>query len=69
MKKYILILAAFAFLTFAKTANAQQTDPAAFTGATAKFKNYNALYILNSNDDKKIKGGVGIRCVESDTIS
>lgn len=56
MKKHILILAAFAFLTFVKTANAQQTDPAAFTGATAKLKHYNALYILNSNDDKKIKG-------------
>jgi intracellular sulfur oxidation DsrE/DsrF family protein len=55
MKKYILILAAFAFLTFVKTASAQ-TDPAAFTGATAKLKHYDALYILNSNDDKKIKG-------------
>jgi intracellular sulfur oxidation DsrE/DsrF family protein len=55
MKKYILILAAFAFLTFVKTASAQ-TNPAAFTGATAKLKHYDALYILNSNDDKKIKG-------------
>lgn len=55
MKKYILILVAFAFLTFVKTASAQ-TDPAAFTGATAKLKHYDALYILNSNDDKKIKG-------------
>jgi hypothetical protein len=56
MKKYTLILAAFIFLTFVKTASAQQTDPAVFTGATAKLKHYNALYILNSNDDKKIKG-------------
>jgi intracellular sulfur oxidation DsrE/DsrF family protein len=56
MKKHILILAAFAFLTFVKTASAQQTDPAAFTGATAKLKHYDALYILNSNDDRKIKG-------------
>lgn len=56
MKKYILILAAFAFVIITKTANAQQTDPAAFTGATAKLKHYDALYILNSNDDKKIKG-------------
>jgi uncharacterized protein len=55
MKKYIIILTAFAFLTFVKTASAQ-TDPAAFTGATAKLKHYDALYILNSNDDKKIKG-------------
>jgi intracellular sulfur oxidation DsrE/DsrF family protein len=56
MKKYILILAALAFLSFVKTAGAQQTDPAAFTGAKAKLKHYDALYILNSNDDKKIKG-------------
>jgi intracellular sulfur oxidation DsrE/DsrF family protein len=56
MKKYTLILAAFVFLTCVKTASAQQTNPAAFTGATAKLKHYNALYILNSNDDKKIKG-------------
>jgi intracellular sulfur oxidation DsrE/DsrF family protein len=55
MKKYTLILVAFAFLAFLKTASAQ-TDPAAFTGATAKLKHYDALYILNSNDDKKIKG-------------
>jgi intracellular sulfur oxidation DsrE/DsrF family protein len=54
MKKYTLILVAFAFLTFVKTASAQ-TDPSAFTGATAKLKHYDALYILNSNDDKKIK--------------
>ena len=54
MKKYTLILVAFAFLAFVKTASAQ-TDPAAFTGATAKLKHYDALYILNSNDDKKIK--------------
>jgi len=55
MKKYILILLAFTFLTFVKTANAQ-SDPAAFTGATATLKHYDALYILNSSDDKKIKG-------------
>lgn len=55
MKKYTLILVAFAFLTFVKTASAQ-TDPAAFTGAIAKLKHYDALYVLNSNDDKKIKG-------------
>ena len=55
MKKYTLILVAFAFLTLIKIASAQ-TNPAAFTGATAKLKHYDALYILNSNDDKKIKG-------------
>ncbi|OOQ61968.1 DsrE family protein [Mucilaginibacter pedocola] len=56
MKKYIIILVAFALTAFAKNVKAQQTDPAAFTGATAKLKHYNALYIINSGDDKKIKG-------------
>ncbi|RYY21956.1 MAG: hypothetical protein EOP41_07765 [Sphingobacteriaceae bacterium] len=54
MKKYTLILAAFALLLLAKPASAQTTD-AVFTGAKPTLKNYNALYILNSNDDKKIK--------------
>ncbi len=53
MKKYTLILAAFALLLLAKPASAQ-TD-AVFTGAKPMLKSYNALYILNSNDDKKIK--------------
>jgi uncharacterized protein len=56
MKKYTFLIAFFALLAFAKTSQAQQTDPAAFTGATAKLKHYNALYILNSNDEKRIKG-------------
>ena len=55
MKKYILIFAASAFILFVNTAKAQ-TDTAAFTGARAKLKHYDALYILNSNDEKKIKG-------------
>jgi intracellular sulfur oxidation DsrE/DsrF family protein len=55
MKKYTLILFAFALLGFANPAKAQ-TDPAAFTGATAKLEHYDALYIINSNDEKKIKG-------------
>jgi intracellular sulfur oxidation DsrE/DsrF family protein len=55
MKKYIFI-SAFALLAFIKPASAQQTDPAAFTGATAKLKHYDALYILNSGDEKKITG-------------
>ncbi|MGI4749236.1 MAG: DsrE family protein [Janthinobacterium lividum] len=53
MKKYTFILAALVLLVFAKPAKAQ-TD-AVFTGAKPTLKNYNALYILNSNDDKKIK--------------
>jgi len=55
MKKYVFLLV-FALPFFVKPAIAQQADPAAFTGATAKLKHYNALYILNSNDEKKIKG-------------
>jgi intracellular sulfur oxidation DsrE/DsrF family protein len=56
MKKYTFLLAAFALLAFVKPVSAQQTDAAAFTGAKAKLKHYNALYILNSSDEKKIKG-------------
>ncbi|MGI4729702.1 MAG: hypothetical protein ACRYGB_14095, partial [Janthinobacterium lividum] len=53
MKKYTLMLAAFALFLLAKPAAAQTN--AVFTGAKLILKSYNALYILNSNDDKKIK--------------
>lgn len=56
MKKYAFLLAAAALLALVKPAKAQQTDSAAFTGATAKLKHYDALYIINSNDEKRIKG-------------
>ncbi|MBD1386715.1 DsrE family protein [Mucilaginibacter rigui] len=55
MKKYTFLLAAFALLAFVKPASAQKTNQATFTGAKAKLKHYNALYIINSNDEKKIK--------------
>ncbi|AMR30384.1 hypothetical protein A0256_02595 [Mucilaginibacter sp. PAMC 26640] len=55
MKKYLMMLTAFACLALAKPAKAQ-TDPAAFTGAEATLKSYKAVYILNSADDKKITG-------------
>jgi intracellular sulfur oxidation DsrE/DsrF family protein len=55
MKKYTFILFAMAWFAFVKPAHAQ-TDPAAFTGATAKLDHYDALYVINSSDDKKIKG-------------
>ncbi|MDN3582995.1 DsrE family protein [Mucilaginibacter flavus] len=55
MKKYTFILAAFMLMGFIGKVKAQ-TDPAEFTGATAKLKHYDALYILNSADEKKIKG-------------
>ncbi|MBL4676617.1 MAG: DsrE family protein [Mucilaginibacter sp.] len=56
MKKHTFIIAILALLAFAKTSQAQETDPAAFTGAVAKKKHYDALYILNTNDEKRIKG-------------
>src|SRR5277367_2589572 len=55
MKKYAFILFAIAFLAFVKPLHAQ-TDPSAFTGATAKSDHYDALYVINSGDEKKIKG-------------
>ena len=55
MKKYTILLVAFAALAFTKPAKAQ-TDPAAFTGAVATLKSYNALYIINSSDERKITG-------------
>ena len=54
MKKYFFVIAIL-FIALVKPANAQ-TDPAIFTGAEAKLKHYDALYILNSGDEKKIKG-------------
>ncbi len=56
MKKYtlaIIMLAGF-WLVGVHAANAQ-SDPASFTGALAKKKHYDALYYLNSNDEKKIR--------------
>ena len=55
MKKYTFILAALMLMGFVNKVKAQ-TDPAEFTSATAKLKHYDALYILNSADEKKIKG-------------
>jgi uncharacterized protein len=55
MKKYSLILFGIALLAFVKPANAQ-VDPGSFTGATAKLDHYDALYVINSGDEKKIRG-------------
>jgi len=55
MKKYTFLLAATALLAIVKPAIAQQNNAGVFAGATAKLKHYNALYILNSGDEKKIK--------------
>jgi intracellular sulfur oxidation DsrE/DsrF family protein len=55
MKKYILIATVFALITFAKQACAQ-AEAVGFTGAQPKLDHYDALYVLNSSDDKKIRG-------------
>lgn len=55
MKKYTFLIAVFSLLAVVKPASAQQAEPSPFTGAEARLKHYNALYILNSNDEKKIK--------------
>ncbi|QHS55632.1 hypothetical protein GWR56_08790 [Mucilaginibacter sp. 14171R-50] len=55
MKQHSLILAIVVVLSFARSAVFAQTDTT-FTGAKATLKSYNALYIINSNDDKRIRG-------------
>jgi len=56
MKKLIQAALLFLAALAIKPAMAQTTDPATFTGAQPKLQHYDALYILNSNDEKKIKG-------------
>ncbi|GAB2698752.1 hypothetical protein GCM10027037_23870 [Mucilaginibacter koreensis] len=55
MKKLIQALAIVTAMLVFKPAIAQTTNPAAFTGAQPKLKSYNALYIINSNDEKRIR--------------
>lgn len=55
IRKNLLLLILFvAFGTFSR-ANAQSSS-LTFTGAKATLKTYNALYVINSNDQKKIAG-------------
>lgn len=56
MKKITLVLMIAATFFTAKTFAQATTDPTTFHGATANLKAYKALYILNSSDEKKIKG-------------
>ena len=53
MKKCLLLI--FTLLIGINLSHSQ-TQPVEFGGAVATLKTYNALYILNSNDEKKIKG-------------
>lgn len=54
LKKTTLIC--FMLLTVASTTSFAQTKQQIFTGAKATLKNYKALYVLNSGDEKKITG-------------
>lgn len=53
MKKLIFI---FCMLITVVSTGSAQTTSAAFTGAQATLKNYKALYVINSGDEKKITG-------------
>jgi intracellular sulfur oxidation DsrE/DsrF family protein len=56
MKKITMVLMVAATLLTAKTFSQSTTTASSFHGATANLKEYKALYILNSADEKKIKG-------------
>lgn len=56
MKKITMVLMLAATLLTVKTFSQTTTAPSSFHGATANLKGYKALYILNSADEKKIKG-------------
>lgn len=53
MKKLIFI---FSMLIAVASTGFAQTTSATFTGAQATLKNYKALYVINSGDEKKITG-------------
>lgn len=53
MKNLLILFAALILSSTIKPAFCQQASTV-FTGAEAKRKNYKALYVLNSGDDKKI---------------
>lgn len=55
MKKALTLVSLFIIIATFNTANAQISHPA-FNGAKATLKNYKALYMINSNDEKKIAG-------------
>lgn len=55
MKKITLICTLF-LLIAATSATFAQATPANFTGAKATLKNYKALYVINTGDEKKIAG-------------
>jgi intracellular sulfur oxidation DsrE/DsrF family protein len=54
MKRIIYVVIAVASMAFSQSLKAQ--TPAVFTGAKATLKHYNALYIINTADEKHITG-------------
>ena len=56
MKKITMVLMLAASLIATKGFSQSTREPTEFHGATANLKAYKALYILNSSDEKKIKG-------------
>jgi intracellular sulfur oxidation DsrE/DsrF family protein len=55
MKKLLLTMLVLTTLYFAQGVQAQAMQKQ-FNGATANLKHYKALYVINSNDTKKITG-------------
>ncbi len=53
MKKITMVLMLAATLLTVKTFSQTTTAPSGFHGATANLKEYKALYILNSADEKR----------------
>lgn len=55
MKKSIILLLAFSAILMADRAQSQSVQKT-FTGAQATLKHYNALYVINTDDEKRITG-------------
>lgn len=51
-----MIICSLLLMVAGVTTSFAQTKPQDFTGAKATLKNYKALYILNSGDEKKMTG-------------
>jgi uncharacterized protein len=56
MKKITWLFMVVMTLLTVKTFSQSSSNPASFRGAVANLKAYKALYILNTSDEKKIKG-------------
>lgn len=59
MKKYKFVMICMAVLFFAQTGYAQNSEKKEeFTGANATLDSYKALYVINSSDEKRVKGAL-----------